>query len=297
MKVVDLLAVASEIERAFVHQDKYVFAKYVTEFKRGNEFGGDHVTFIMIDPLQTPPMFYEVTSPFDLISGKAPQLALAFSNGECVLNTDYTEHAAMRTGIMDALVLRKTRHDLHNLKILLFGSGKTATWSVKGMATITPDIKTVDYWSKSGKKRGFEEMATEVGIKMNYEPDWHKKLGEYDVIICHTNATEPILKADDISRVKAGVEIHSFIGSSENGEIADEFYLGDAKIVSDWPHILEDNKIMQRARKKGMKSGEIVYLKELFGGKPININDQKRLICQFGGTPIQNLAVMKVLIG
>lgn len=295
MNKLNLVEVADKIEQLFIDQENYVFTKYVTEFHKDGKFGGDHVAFIMIDPSTSPATFYEVTSPFDLVSGKAPQLALVFYNGECILNTDYTEYAAMRTGIMDAIILRKTRLETNGLRILMFGSGKTATWSIRGIGAVIPDIKSIDYWSKNGKKNLFEKEGAMAGISLNFEAGWREKLSEYDVIICHTNATEPVLKSDDLLRVKDGVEIHSFIGSTENGEIADEFYNSDSQLISDWPKILDDNRIMQRALKNGVDSKEIDYLKNLFSDGYKQDSSKKRLICQLGGTSIQNLAVLQLL--
>lgn len=292
----DLIQVAEAIERVFVEQDKYVFGKYITEFERAGKFGGDVYNFVMIDPLSTPPTFYMVISPFDLVSGKAPEHALLFRDGACIYNQDFTGYTAMRTGLLDALVLKQTQPKRDRLKILLLGSGMTATWSVKGMAVLTPEIKQADYYSKGGQKASFETMGREVGIELNHRQDWREQLGDYDVIICHTNAAEPILTASDISKVKQGVEIHSYITSTEHGELADEFYGPRAQIVSDWPKILEYNKVLQRATKSGgIKPEEITYLRDLFGGKFKRNPGKDYLICQFGGTPIQNLAVLQVL--
>jgi ornithine cyclodeaminase/alanine dehydrogenase-like protein (mu-crystallin family) len=291
---INLYDLAGKIKQVFLEQDKYVFGKYVAEFQKDGKFGGDFVYFAMIDPSTAPATFYEVTSPFDLVSGKAPQLALVFRDGKCILNTDYTDYAAMRTGIMDGVVLAQTQKN-KRINVLLFGSGKTASWSIRGLAELTPWIKRVDYYSKSGKKKSFESLGKEVGIELVFTEGWREQLSNYDVIICHTNASEPILSAQDMARVKKGAQIHSFIGSTEHGELADELYQG-AEVVSDWPKILEDNKIMQRATTTGgVESGKIVYLKEFFGNNYQLKADVPYTIFQFGGTPLQNLAVLQLL--
>lgn len=293
--MIDLKQLGEQIKRVFLEQDNYVFSKKVVEFESGGKFGGDFVTFVMIDPSSTPPTFYEVTSLFDLISGKAPQQALVFRDGDCVFNADYTDYAAMRTGIMDGIVLAQTQKNKH-VKVLLFGSGKTASWSVRGLAALTPWITQVDYFSKSGKKGPFERLGQKAGIALMYREDWRKQLSEYDVIICHTNAAGPILTATDVASVRSGVQIHSFIGSTEHGELADEFYAEQAEVVSDWPKILDDNKIMQRAVSTGgVKSDSIVYLKQFFAVNYRLKQDVPYTIFQFGGTPIQNLAVLQLL--
>lgn len=295
MQTIVLKELAAQIKQVFLEQDTYVFGKLVTEFEKDGKFGGDFVYFAMIDPSTTPATFYEVTSPFDLVSGKAPQLALVFRDGKCVLNIDYTDYAAMRTGIMDGVVIAQTQSN-KPVNVLLFGSGKTASWSIRGLAELTPWIKRIDYYSKSGKKASFESLSKEQGIELVYTQAWREQLSSYDVIICHTNASEPILTAADMASVKQGAEIHSFIGSTEHGELADEFYSAQAQIVSDWPKILADNKIMQRATTTGgVEPGKIVYLKEFFGNNYHLKAGVPYTIFQFGGTPLQNLAVLQLL--
>ena len=106
---IDLKVLANEIEKNFVEQDKYVFEKKVTEFKVEDAFVGDIINFLMFDGSTNPPTFYEVSTPFDLVSKKAPQHALVFRDGKCTFQTDYTDYAAMRTGLMDALTLIHTQ--------------------------------------------------------------------------------------------------------------------------------------------------------------------------------------------
>ena len=297
MKDLDLKILGENIEKVFLEQDKYVFEKKVTEFNVEGKFVGDIINFLMFDPSTTPPTFYEVSTPFDLVSKKAPQHALVYRDGKCVFQADYTEYAAMRTGIMDALILSHThKASLGDKKVLLFGSGKTATWSIKGMAALTPEIKSVDYYTLSGRKETFEAMGKEQGIELQYTENWREVLPSYDIITCHTRTEEPFLLKGDISNIKQGAQIHSFITSTEHGELADAFYTKEVDLVSDWPKILGYNKILMRAvENKQIDPEKIVYLKVLFGGSYRQNEKLPYTIVQMGGTPIQNLAVLQLL--
>lgn len=293
---IDLKVLANEIEKNFVEQDKYVFEKKVTEFKVEDVFVGDIINFLMFDGSTNPPTFYEVSTPFDLVSKKAPQHALVFRDGKCTFQTDYTDYAAMRTGLMDALTLRHAHKNLEDLRILMFGSGKTASWSIKGMQALTPEIKKVDYVSLQGKKASFETLGQECGIQLQHLDNWKEHLPEYDILIFHTRAESPILKAEDIPLIKKGAQIHSFITSTEHGELDDAFYNDSSEIISDWPRILGYNKILMRVvASKQINPDKITYLKEVFDGKYIKNETSDYTIVQFGGTPIQNLAVLKML--
>jgi ornithine cyclodeaminase/alanine dehydrogenase-like protein (mu-crystallin family) len=202
----------------------------------------------------------------------------------------------MRTGVMDALILRHTHHNLGDLRILLFGSGKTATWAIKGLAALTPEIRQVDYYSPSGRKEAFELMGQELGIELKHVSNWKSELQNYDIVTCHTRAEAPFLIEEDIPHIKPGAQIHSFITSTEHGELADAFYTKEINLVSDWPKILGYNKILMRAvENKQIKSAEITYLREIFGHKYTPKPEVPYTIYQFGGTPIQNLAVLQLL--
>lgn len=296
MQQIDIKTLANEIKRVFLEQGKYVFEKKVTEFSVDGKFAGDIINFLMFDPSTTPPTFYEVSTPFDLVSKKAPQHALVYRDGKCVFQADYTEYAAMRTGIMDALILSHTHNNLSDLKVLLFGSGKTASWAIKGLAALTPEITHVDYYSKSGRRESFEEMGKGLGITLTYTEEWRENLPTYDIITCHTRAESPILTPSDIPLIKLGAQIHSFITSTEHGELADELYHSSIALLSDWPKILEYNKILMRIiAKKQINPEKITYLREVFGGRYVRDKTVPYTIVQMGGTPIQNLAVLKIL--
>lgn len=297
MQNIDLKTLGESIKKVFLEQDRYVFEKKVTEFAVDGKFAGDIINFLMFDPSTTPPTFYEVSTPFDLISKKAPQHALVYRDGKCIFQTDYTEYAAMRTGLMDGLVLSHThKNRLADMKILLFGSGKTATWAMRGLVALTPEIKRVDYVSLNGRKIEFEEIGKEAGIELRYLKNWRTELPNYDIVLCHTRADSPILTKEDIPHIKSEAQIHSYITSTEHGELADEFYTNTINLVSDWPKILDYNKILMRVvANHQVDPDEIQYLRELFDEKYAAKASAPYTIFQFGGTPIQNLAVLQLL--
>ena len=293
----DLSTLTKNIKQTFLEQNRYVFEKKVTEFRVNGQFVGDIINFLMFDGSTTPPTFYEVSTPFDLISKKAPQHALVYRDGKCVFQTDYTEYAAMRTGVMDGLVLSHThKNKLNDKKVLMFGSGKTASWSLKGLAALVPEISQIDYFSLSGQKPVFEELGQEIGIQLKYHNDWRDNLSQYDIILCHTRAEAPLLNKYDIKNVKDDAQIHSYITSTEHGELVDEFYTNKINLVSDWPKALEYNKILMRVvANKQVEPSSIVYLREVLGGTYVPKPGSPYTIFQFSGTPIQNLAVLQLL--
>lgn len=247
----------------------------------------------MIDKNSNPPTFFLVASPFDLISKKDPQHALVWRGGEMLLNTDYTDYAAMRTGAMDSIALKASGIEtLSQNKILLFGTGRTARWSIKILRTVFEDFNRVDYInSKNTKSEDFETFSNELGVTAKVGDK--ENLEEYDIIICHTNAKEPVLSVGDIARIKKSTIITTFIGSTEHGEVTDEFYNTSANIVLDWEQNLKVAKDLSRSK---INEKKIIYLKDLLSkNKSLSI-EKKYTIFRFVGTPMQNLGVLQALI-
>ena len=262
--------ILTNIKQVFIDEDKYGFDKHIWEYKPNGSFIGDSVVFNMAENT-TPPTFYFVISPYDITSKKAPQHALVFKDGLSVINTDYTEYAAMRTGAMDTLVLQALGiSSLNEKKILMFGRGKTATWSVKFL------------------KHTFADCP-EITVVHSETPRDSYDISDFDIIICHTNAKEFVLSAEDRKNIKKGAIITNFISTESNTEVDPSFFDHEkANVVIDWkPNLKRAPEIPN--------SKEIIQLKELLNEtKKLEIN-KKYSVFRFLGTPLQNLAVLKTL--
>lgn len=295
---IDSKALLSNIEKVFVEQNKYLFDKHVPEFVVDGKFLGDYFSQIAVELKgNQPPRFYHNLSPFDVISKKSPDRALVFEAGELLVDMDFTKYARVRTAIMTGLVLRSIGvTSLANKKVLLIGSGNIAQQAVRLLKGAYPELSEVWCISKSGDITAITVKGQEVGVKVSTGN--LDELKEFDVIICHTSTNEALLRDEHLARLKKGVFIASFISSTENGELEDSYYDTDkANIICDWDATKSAAKDLARAiNTSKVDESEIVLLDELFSGKK-NIDLSKTMtIYRSVGTPIQNLAVLQLLV-
>jgi len=285
------------IIRAFIEQDKYIFDKHVPEFIIDEKFLGDYFNQLAVELHgSNPPRFYHTFSPFDVISNKAPHHAVVFEDGKLILNTEFDKYVAMRTAAMSAIVLSALgTQSLTNKRVLLFGTGNIATECVK-ILNSELQLSTIDVINKSGDLSDFEYKLSDLEVKI--ENGNLDNIGEYDVIICHTQTTEPLITSDDIDRLKKGALVTSFISSSESGELPDEIYNSKvANVVTDWAQTTLGAKELSRAiESKRINEEDIVYLKDLLTTKNLIDNDKNYTVYRSTGTPIQNIAVLKEII-
>ncbi len=121
-------------------------------------------------------------------------------------------------------------------------------------------------------------------------------VGQYDYIICHSSAKQPILTADMVDRIKPGAVIASF-ASEDHQELADEFFdAAHATIIVDWDQTLEEAPELATALTQGrVNAGQIIRLKDLFSGQAKMPSGMRYTIYRSHGTPMQNLAALKLL--
>ena len=287
--------VLKNIESAFANEQKYELRKSVEEIHDGKgDFLGDFVNFLMVDKDANPPIFYFAGGPFDIVSKQDPQQALVWKGGKMLLNTDFTDYAAMRTGAMDSIALKLCGIDsLGTRKVLMFGVGRTGRWSLRILKEVFVDLAEIDYINSTNtSSKQFEAFAAEWGVKTSV--GHRNALEDYDIILFHTNTTEPILKEEDINRIKSGAIITTFLGSEKPyGEVADAFYCEDSNIVLDW------EKNLKRAKDildSGTSEKDIIYLKDLLNHQSKLSDVKKYTIFRFVGTPMQNIGVLQALI-
>lgn len=293
----DYSKLLDSIKQTFIKQDEYFFDKHVPELVKDGKFIGDYFNQLAIEPLgNKPPRFYHTFSPFDVISNKAPHHAVVFEAGELLLDTEFDGYVSMRTAAMSGVILQALgTSSLADKKVLLFGSGKIATESVKILASEL-GLKNVDIVTRSGDLSGITAVTEATDVTINQGNA--RKISEYDVIICHTQTSEPIISSEQLASIKQGAFLASFISSTEHGEFPDEIYDGSkANIITDWEQTLTGGaKDLKRAYEAGTFSDDnLTYVKDLLDGKQLDQSKQYT-VYRSTGTPIQNMAVLKELL-
>lgn len=282
-----LLALFDEV---FANDDQYQAFKIVREFTEAGEFSGDYHQFLMYEPQEAAaPRFYNVGGPYDLVSKKAPQTAQVFQNGELILNIDYTSYVDVRTGAMDAFLLKLLESDPTDKRILYIGAGHIAVNSIATLKAIFGSVDTVDYTSRASKP-DFEEKAHDIGVVALFRET--PNISEYDFIFMHTNTSEPIIT--DSANIKEGAVITTFITSTQHGEVADDIYNHNANVVVDLTENIDHLPDLKRAVNAG-KINEPISLKQLLQGKNID-SSKDYTIFRSGGTALQNFAMLKLLL-
>jgi len=283
---IDIKKLTELVKDTFLNQDKYKMDLMIKEFD-----GADFFFFYIFEARgEEAPRFYFITSPYDDISKGAPQGAQVFDGGELVLQLDYTEYVKVRTGLMDALALDALSKDPSGKKVLYIGAGGVAEWSLRALKAYYPSLNSVDYTNTSGGKEVFEQVGQEVGVETVYQaaPD----LGSYDFILMHTNAHEPVLQASDIKNLKSDVFI-SLYGDKREADI--EVYK-DATVVINWAESFEKQGDLVEAVKAGLvEVDEATVLTDLLNSDK-NIETKGKVVYRSGGTPMQNIAVLKYLM-
>lgn len=296
MNKLSFVKLGQAIRQVFVDLDKYKFDKYVPEFEMDNKYFADCFNVIVVEPRgDKPPIFYHTFSPYDIVSKKAPDHALVFQNGKLILDADFTQHVLVRTGVMSPVVIRALGTDQLAGKVLLIGSGNVARQALIGLKEHFPGLRVISFHNRSGKDEGFEQFATEQGVEATYTD--LSTIGEYDYIICHSSAQEPVLTNSLKQSLKPGAFIATFV--SENFcEVTEEYYdTNEANVIIDWQQTIHEAKELQRAvDSKVADPDQMITLSELFtGSKSVN-PDKKYTIYRSHGTPMQNLAVLKTLL-
>lgn len=283
------------VKNVFVHQQEYQMDRYIKEFSVDGKYVGDFLYYTIFDQQEgRPPRFFTIQGPFDVVSHKAPQQALAFEDGKALLNIDYTHYADVRTGLMDALVVSSFGHTaMANKKVLYLGTGKVACESLRAMKEYFPDLTSISYINKSGDPKEFGKIAEEKGISLQKES--LENLQDYDYIFAHTAAMEPVISAEYLKKIKQGAVITTFTGPGI--EVANEFFNNDACVIVDWEDSLTASKNLQTPiENKSLDKEKIIFLQDLFAGKVKIADNVPYTIYRSTGTPMQNLAVLQLLL-
>lgn len=287
----------SKIKWMFINEHNFQIKKIVQEFTRDNEFIADYFNYIMLeDRNHLPPLLYHVMSPYDVISTKSPQQAIVWNDGKAVLNIDFTEYSDMRTGAMDTIGLQTYGVlTMEDKNLLIFGTGNIAKWAIRILKDSFKDLTKIEYInSRNCRDEEFELFCTELGIESVVGSKTN--LSNYDFILCHTSSKSSIIKKEDIANIKNGCVITNFTSLPNSSEVADEFYSENANVVLDWNSNLERAHEINRMVEQGSLSKDsILVLKDLLKSNK-RIQHKDYTVFRFMGTPMQNLAILKLLL-
>ncbi len=196
---------------------------------------------------------------------------------------------------MSTLVLQVLGADsLVDKKVLLFGSGKIATESVK-IFTSELGLTSLDVITRSGDLTNIKTATSKSNLSINAGDI--NNIGQYDIIIAHTQTSEPLFSSEQLIDIKQGAFLASFISSTEHGEFPDQIFDNSkANIITDWQQTLAGAKDLKRGLDtRQFDEQDLIYLKDLFTGKTIDRSKQY-IVYRSTGTPIQNLAILKLLV-
>ncbi len=298
MKKITSQNLAKSIKNIFLNQEKFIFDKYVPEFTWEGKFFGYYYNSIMIEPLgDKPPIFYHSLSPFDIVSHKAPDQAVVFQDGKVLLNIDFANYVNQRTGIMDALLLQTLGiKTLTKKNILFIGTGKVATCSLTSLKALYPDMELAYFLNSRGHAEEFVTVGKEVGVEI--KEGNLSDINVYDFIFCHADPKEIILTTDMKKQIKKGAVITSFITTAGQAEVADDYFdTENANVIIDWDKTLETGADIKRLVEKGiLPADKMIRLKDLFAEKTKLNSNAHYTLYRSHGTPMQNLAMLKLLL-
>ena len=296
MELLDFEELGAAIRRVYVESDKYQLSKDVPTFEMNGKYVGDFFNFTMFEPDgDNPPIFYHIYSPYDIISGKSTQQAVVLRSGELIMSTDFTQYMKQRTGVMTSLILKGLNvSDLSKKAVVFVGVGNIAQSDLAALKSHYPDLKKVSYISRSGKAEAFVKLALDSGVEAH--PSNLEHIGEFDILIFHTNSKVPVLTSAMRGSIKAGAIITTF-SSEDSTEVASEFF--DTKLANvliDWEQTIDEAPELKSATENGLaKRSDVITLGELFTMDTIDESKQYT-VYRSHGTPMQNLAAMQILL-
>lgn len=296
LKTQDIL---TNIKKVFIEQEKYLFDKYVPEFMVNDKLLGDSYNQMAVEPRgKNPPRFYYNISPFDVISKTTPDQAIAFENGQLILNVAFADYVKIRTAAMEAIVLEALGvKSLKDKKILIIGVGKIAQHVVRILKESYPDMDQLDVVSHSGNFDVIKDVGQKC--KVTVSEGSLETIQIYDIVMCHTKTENIILTEGHMKKIKQGAIVTTFIDPSVSNEVASAFYdSSTANIIGDWDQTLTRGTDLAEAIKIGLtKEEDVVMMKDLLSGKWKVDTSKRYTIYRSTGTPIQNLAVLQLLVG
>jgi len=293
----DIILNETELVEAIRHQfhtmSDLKYKRSLLEFEDNDgAFLGDNVfetSFKMRDNL--PPLIYEVSGPYDVISNEYATIGRVYEKGQRVFEADIKDQIQQRTAAMVWLFVSALNHTPNN--VLFIGAGKLATETVRYLKCFIPDLNNIDYHARNQRADSFEKDCQGIQVQANYKPTLNMK--SYDTIIMVTNTAKCVIDSSNIDEVHDGAIIASLCTTSQTGEISGEVYgRADVNVMFDYDLTRTFTPDMRAADKAGYLSN-VTFLKDILDeGSPQNMQNKKNIL-RITGTPMQNIAVIDML--
>lgn len=285
------------IKEVFASQNLYQFDKHVPVFTRNDSYSGDFFNITSFEPCgENPPIFYHTFSPYDIISKKSPAYASVLQGGELLLSGEVSSYIKQRTAVMTPLVLHALSEvSLAQKKVLFIGTGNIARCALEAFKVWYPDIRCVDYVNSGGPVNEFTVAAKSLDIEVAQGS--LEKIGQYDIIVCHSAASQPILTREMLAHIKPGAFISTFV-SEDHAEVVEEYYdTLHANVLIDREQTANEAVELRAAIDHGIADKEkLILLRDVFANKLILDQSKKLTIYRSHGTPMQDVAFLKLLL-
>ncbi|MFT6091265.1 MAG: ornithine cyclodeaminase/alanine dehydrogenase-like protein (mu-crystallin family) [Sulfitobacter sp.] len=288
----DVLIANIRTQFANSNQLKYKRAMFEFEDSAGG-FLGDNVfetSFLLRD--NQPPLIYEVSGPYDVISNEYATIGRIYESGQRIFECDMKDQIQQRTAAMVTLFFDAIGHQPK--KILIVGAGKLATEMVEYLKHSLPGLSAIDYHARTQRADTFEANCTSIGVRAIYQPDL--TLAGYDTIIMVTNTATCLVDAGNIDTVlQDGAVIASLCTTSQVGEIAGEVYgRDDINVIFDYDLTRSFTPDMRAADHAGHLK-HVTFLTDILRDHPVPALADKKTILRITGTPMQNVAVLDMM--
>lgn len=297
MERLDYKQLGQMIKVVFLNDQKYQVNKTVPAFQKDGKYVGDLFSLVMLElDGENPPIFYHTYSPYDVISSKTSDWAAVFRSGERVLDFEFTPYMLQRTGVMTSLVLNSLGTDsLVGKKVLYIGTGRIARHDLEALKVYYPELAEVSFINNGQSSGEFIDFAKDLGVKASLTS--LENIGEFDVIICHSSSKTPILTKELMVSIKDGALITTFSSEDFTEVATDYFDTLKATIIVDWDQTIDEAPELNQAVKDGRTDiNSVVTLKELFSEDYTSRADKDYFIYRSHGTPMQNLAALKLIL-
>lgn len=284
----------ANIKKVYLEKEKYEMQKVICDFhdENGSYIGDYFNLFIQERIANQAPKLYHIGGPFDLISKKAPQRAVAYQNGELLINCDITHEVNVRTAAMNFVVLNSLGiTDLSNKKILLYGTGNVWKEFLKLLKDYDWWVNSLDYRNTKSGDKEFESLWSSLGIQCHYFT-WDS-LQDYDLIVLHTSSRTPVITKELFATIKNTAIVTSFSWSQP--ELEWWIYDQNVQVIIDRDQTIETTKnLWEQVENGNLSRDSVILLNELLSGlkKP---SYEKPIIYRSTGAPMQSLAILQLM--
>lgn len=291
--ILDKAKLVRTIKAEFEAMDQLKYKRSLLEFLDDDGgFLGDNVfetSFKMRENL--PPLIYEVSGPYDVISNEYATIGRIYESGQRVFETDIKDQIQQRTAAILWLYFSTLNHIPEN--ILIVGAGNLAIETVRYLKHFVPTLSALDYHARNQRADTFEKNCGDLGVSARFKLALN--LAPYDTIIMVTNTNTCLIDNSNIEDVQEGAVIASLCTTSQVGEIAPSVYgREDTTVFFDYDLTRSFTPDMRSADEAGHLS-QVTYLKDILNASASHDVLKNKTVLRLTGTPMQNIAVLNML--